>query len=150
MNRARDVQSIAAELREAVTGTVARLSAIGEAQAGERPAEAKWAPKEVIGHLIDSASNNHQRFVRALLEEALVFPAYEQEGWNRIQRYRAESWPELIALWAAYNRHLAHLIEGVPGEKLERHCTVGTNAPVTLAFLIEDYLRHLRHHLAQI
>jgi hypothetical protein len=41
------------------------LAAFSEAESEERPAPERWTKKEVVGHLIDSASNNHQRFVRA-------------------------------------------------------------------------------------
>jgi hypothetical protein len=60
-----------------------------------------WSRKQILGHLIDSASNNHQRFVRALLQDELRWPNYEQEGCVRVQRYQDMAWRDLAAFWAA-------------------------------------------------
>jgi len=104
----------------------------------------------LLGHLIDSASNNHQRFVRAMLHPSLDFPGYEQDGNLRVQAVQDAEWPVLVSLWAAYNRYLAHVVAHIPPSKLETPCRIGTGEPVTLGFLATDYLRHLRHHLHQI
>jgi hypothetical protein len=109
-----------------------------------------WSRKQLLGHLIDSASNNHQRFVRAVLNGPLVFPGYEQESWSRVQFAQDELWSPLVMLWASYNRHLAHIINHLPEDKLDVVCSIGAGEPVTLQFLAEDYLRHLNHHLEQI
>jgi hypothetical protein len=109
-----------------------------------------WSRKQVIGHLIDSASNNHQRFVRAALQPSLDFPGYDQDGNVRVQAVQEAHWPLLITLWAAYNRYLAHVIAYLPDSKLETICRIGSNEPVTLGFLATDYLTHLLHHLRQV
>jgi hypothetical protein len=109
-----------------------------------------WSRKQVIGHLIDSASNNHQRFVRATLQESLDFPGYEQDGCVRVQAPQEADWELLVSLWAAYNRYLAHVIAHLPESKLGTACRIGSGEAVTLDFLTEDYLRHLVHHLRQI
>jgi hypothetical protein len=109
-----------------------------------------WSRKQVIGHLIDSASNNHQRFVRAALQPSLNFPGYDQDGNVRVQAVQEADWSLLITLWAAYNRYLAHVIARLPDSKLETVCRIGSNEPVTLGFLATDYLTHLLHHLRQI
>ena len=100
--------------------------------------------------MIDSAANNHQRFVRAQLGQELAFPGYEQERWVAVQRYQDESWEALVALWQHYNQHLLHVMECVPGDQLSRRCVIGDNDPVTLEFLMKDYVVHLKHHLEQI
>jgi DinB superfamily len=110
----------------------------------------QWSKKEVLGHLIDSAANNHQRFVRAQIDGALIFPGYAQDGWNRAQQYQSESWANLVALWASYNRHLAHVMAAIPDEAGLNLCVIGSGAAVTLEFLVTDYLTHLEHHLQQI
>ena len=115
-----------------------------------RSGAGKWSRKEVLGHLIDSASNNHQRFVRAQLNGALNFPGYQQDGWNRAQQYQSEPWANLVQLWASYNRHLAHVIAAIPTDAGPRICVIGGGSPVTLEFLVTDYLGHLEHHLEQI
>ena len=72
-----------------------RLSNISDADAAHRTAPGRWSKKEILGHLIDSAGNNHQRFVRAQFVPVLAFPNYEQEGWVAAQSYATESWPDL-------------------------------------------------------
>lgn len=109
-----------------------------------------WSRKQVIGHLIDSASNNHQRFVRGMLQTSLDFPGYDQDGCVRVQAPQEADWGQLVSLWAAYNRYLAHVIAHLPESKLETPCQIGSDEPVTLGFLAKDYLRHLVHHLRQI
>ncbi len=109
-----------------------------------------WSRKQVMGHLIDSASNNHQRFVRASLQDSLEFPGYDQNGWARVQAAQEADWPLLVALWANYNRFLAHVIAHLPPAKLEVPIRIGQSEPVTLKFLAEDYVRHVVHHLGQI
>ncbi len=127
-----------------------RLGAIGAAEAGVRRAPGKWTRAEVLGHLVDSALNNHQRFVRAQLVEALEFPGYAQEDWVRCQGYASADWPALVELWTCLNRHLAHVVRRIVPEKLAVPCRIGDGEPVSLEDLVADYLRHVRHHLEQI
>jgi len=143
-------QRVAQDLVAEVDRSLRALSAIAEDAAGRPRAPGKWSPKQVLGHLIDSAVNNQHRFVRAQLAAPLVFPGYEQEGWVAVQGYQDRPWADLTALWAALNRHLAHVIARIDPRSLEADCTIGSGGPVTLRFVAEDYVRHLRHHLAQI
>jgi hypothetical protein len=137
-------------LRTVLEAELPRLRALSE-EASARPSGAgKWCPREVLGHLVDSASNNHQRFVRAQLALELRFPPYEQEGWISVQRYRDEPWEAIVALFAAYNRHLLHVMAHVPESCYPRRCDLGSTEPGTLGELMVDYVRHLEHHLAQI
>jgi hypothetical protein len=144
------MNELATELRDEVERTATRLRALGEAEAARAAAPGKWTKKEILGHLIDSAANNHQRFVRAPLADPFAWPGYEQETWVAIHRYRQRPWTELIDLWVALNRHVAHVMEGVPPERLQTRCVIGGKEPVTLEWVVRDYLRHVRHHLAQI
>src|SRR5215211_6351731 len=94
-------------LRRTVTGASAALSARSADEAARRPAPGKWSPKAIIGHLVDSAANNHQRFVRAQLQYDLIVAGYAQEAWVALQRYQDAPWMELVALWREYNLHIA-------------------------------------------
>jgi hypothetical protein len=107
----------------------------------------RWSKKEIIGHLIDSASNNHQRFVRIQTGDGTPPARYAQEDWVRVQRYSDASWRELIDLWRAYNFHLAHVIAHTAPEMLGKTAVVAAGE-VSLGYLMEDYLEHLRHHLS--
>jgi enamine deaminase RidA (YjgF/YER057c/UK114 family) len=126
-----------------------RLAALTEIQSQPRPAPGKWSPKEILGHLIDSAANNHHRFVRFQGDEAR-FPPYAQEEWVARQGYQEARWSVLVELWSAYNLHLHHVMSRVDPASLGRQCRVGDDEPATIEFLIVDYVRHLKHHLAQI
>jgi len=128
----------------------ARLSGVTGQQAAEPFRPGGWLRKEVLGHLLDSAANNHQRFVRAALEGCYEGPGYEQEGWVRLHAYFELPWPALLSTWRDRNAGLARIVGRIEEQRLQAPCKVGDGAPFTLQFLIEDYLRHLDHHVGQI
>jgi hypothetical protein len=144
------MRQTAVQLQQIIERSVDRLLALTEADTQVRRPSAEWSRKETLGHLIDSACNNHQRFMRAQLQDELVFPGYEQDSWNRAQPYQSEAWENLVALWASYNRHLAHVMAAIPESAGGNRCTIGDSEPVTLELLVTDYVRHLEHHLGQI
>jgi hypothetical protein len=123
---------------------------LSDEQASKTAIAGGWSRKQILGHLIDSASNNHQRFVRALLQDEVRLPTYDQEGCVRVQRYQELHWGQLVGLWAGYNRFLAHILAGVPESKRRTPCFIGGNPVMTLEELAADYLRHMQHHLEQI
>ena len=127
-----------------------KLRALSSAESADALKPGGWSRKQVLGHLIDSASNNHQRFVRAAQQPSLEFPPYDQDGNVHLQAPQEADWTLLISLWSAYNRYLAHVIARLPASKLETSCRIGDGKPVTLRFLAEDYLTHMRHHLRQM
>ena len=108
----------------------------------------KWSKKEILGHLIDSATNNHQRFVRVQFESNPEI-VYDQENWNRFSFYQQMDSGDLIRFWLTYNKHLINLIENMPKESLSRTCLINGNL-ITLQYLTDDYVVHLEHHLKQI
>lgn len=141
---------LAAAIRGEVERALIRFSGWGESDVtGDRGA-GKWGRKEILGHLIDSAANNHQRVVRAQLTNPYVGPGYDQQVWVSLHRYRARPWADLVALWVALNRHLAAVIESVPAEKLQTSCIIGDHEPAPLEWWMRDYFRHLKHHLEQM
>jgi hypothetical protein len=148
-------------LRQVVDSSEPLLRKLPASGAGPRAATGKWSPGEILGHLIDSASHNHDRFVRAVWQEDLVFPGYAQDVWVDVQRYHEAPWRELVDLWAAFNRQLARVMAGIPAEVRERPRAVHNldeiawrhfprTSPATLDYFMADYVAHLEHHLAQL
>lgn len=127
-----------------------RLGKLPASEVDARPAPAKWSPKEELGHLLDSAANNHQRIVRAQLEDNPAMPGYEQELWVNLHGYERRDWHRLIAVWQALNQQLLAAAEAVPDSDWSRTCTIAGSEPVTLKFVFEDYVEHMMHHLRHI
>jgi hypothetical protein len=142
------------ELSQALRSEVERasrgFSGWTEAEAMRAREPGKWVRKEILGHLIDSAFNNHQRFVRAQLASEYTGPGYEQQAWVALHGYRERPWRELVELWVAANSQLAAVLERVPDAKRSTPCTIGDDPPATLELVARDYLSHMRKHLAQI
>ena len=144
------VADVAAELRSLAGSFSQELLIAGSDVAAQRPAAGRWSPKEVLGHLIDSAANNHQRFVRAQQATSLTFPAYDQNEWVTLQRYQDAEWSHLVSLWMHLNLHLVHVISRIPPTAYSTPCTIGGGEPVALESVILGYLSHVKHHMAQI
>jgi hypothetical protein len=149
------------DFRATIDSASQRLLQIGETESERPRAEEHWSAKQILGHLIDSATNNHARFVLAQIKDDLVFPGYDQNNWVAVQHYQQASWSRLVDLWRAYNLHLLHVMNTTPAEKLNRRCaahsfqqiafeTVKESEPSTLEYLMKDYVVHLKHHLHQI
>ena len=110
----------------------------------------KWSAKEELGHLLDSAANNHQRIVRAQLEDKPAMPGYDGDGWVALHQYQQRDWSELIQLWHALNAQLLTAAKAVPEEAWSRTLTIADSKPLTLRFVFEDYVDHMLHHLRHI
>jgi hypothetical protein len=109
-------------------------------------AEDKWSLREIIGHLIDSASNNHQRFVRLQFGDLLDFPAYDGEEWIRKQKYNSMNWDVLVALWYNYNCLLLNVVENAD-ESMLQNVWVNNEDAIPLEQLIFGYYKHLELHI---
>ena len=112
--------------------------------------EGGWTRRQIVGHLLDSAANNRQRFVRASIDGQYAGPDYAQDAWVSAHGYANQPWETLLSWWQVEHEILAAAVDQIPEERLEASCTVGAGEPVTLRFLIEDYLRHQRWHFAQL
>ena len=156
-----DAPAYSRRLVDALHRATPALLALDDAATTRRPAPGKWSPREIIGHLVDSASNNHQRFVRMRDRDDLVVEGYEQDAWVAAQRYQDAPWRELVLLWMTYNRHLARLMAATPSVDRERvrhrhnldqraFRPVPADRGVTLGYFMNDYVEHLEHHLAQV
>lgn len=144
------VKAVAQQLKQLIDTAKPELLSIPDKKASERPFPDKWALKEILGHLIDSAANNHQRIVR-MQEVADLGPfTYTQQHWVTSQHYFEERWEDVIGFWYFYNTHLAHVIANVDPASLDNVCDMGYSEPARLRFVIEDYVRHVQHHLDQI
>jgi hypothetical protein len=156
-----DAPPCARRLVDAVHRATPSLLALDDTATTRRPAPGKWSPREIIGHLVDSASNNHQRFVRMRDRDDLVVEGYEQDAWVTTQRYQEAPWVEIVLLWMTYNRHLARLMAATPAADRDRvrhthnlhlraYRPVAADRAVTLGYFMNDYVDHLEHHLAQV
>lgn len=121
-----------------------RLLTVPETKTSIKLAPDKWSLKEIVGHLIDSASNNHQRFVRLQEESSLSLPGYNQENWVRIEGYNSMNWGDLIQLWLLMNTLLLH-IKGMREDCLG-NIYHSPNGPITLEALVNDYFSHMHGH----
>jgi hypothetical protein len=137
-------------LRDLLQRVPGRLEKLSQHTAESKPTPSAWSPKEELGHLLDSAANNHQRIVRAQLEDNPAMPGYEQNRWVAVHAYQQRDWRELIELWRALNRQLLAATEAVPDSAWSRTLTVAGSEPLTLQFVFEDYVAHMLHHLQHI
>jgi len=108
--------------------------------------EDKWTLKEMIGHLVDSASNNHQRFIRLQLQEELSLPGYEAEEWKQVSKVNELDYRFLIDFWKTYNNYLIYIIKKIKQSCLKHVWKSGTGDK-TLEFLVEDYFEHIKWHI---
>ncbi len=110
--------------------------------------EEKWSIKEIFGHLVDSAANNYQRFVRLQETDELIFPGYDY-NWVKIIKYNSYSYNQIIELWKQYNLLLCHLIKNTSMNKMNNVWIYEENN-LSLKFLITDYIDHMEIHLKQL
>jgi hypothetical protein len=141
---------LANAIQATVDAAMPRLRAVPDRRTTRDRGAGKWVAKEILGHLIDSAANNQQRFVRARVADPLIFPGYDQSAWVEAHGYRTRPWLELVDIWAAYNSQVAQTISSMPAARRSVRCVIGDNEAVSLEDLMADYVRHLEHHLAQI
>jgi hypothetical protein len=141
-------RDISTSLRRLIEQEVPLLRALPEATAVIRPGgDATWSPKEELGHLIDSAANNHIRFVGALIAPEFRGVSYAQNEWVRIHRYQETPWLVVVDFWYQYNNFLTSLLAHVPENKLPTLCFIGPGEGVSLQFLVDDYVVHMQHHV---
>lgn len=157
----RKMQSTGQTLVSIIQAVVPRMKQISEADARIERGAGKWSRIEIVGHLIDSAVNNHRRFVLANFQDHLLFDGYDQEQWVALQDYQHQDWIWLIDFWSNYNQLIARLMDAVPESvRLKphaEHClhqmawiTLREDQPATLDYLMKDYVGHLEHHVRQV
>jgi hypothetical protein len=141
---------LARQFRSAVEALSAELSNVPATLAGVPWREGGWTRRQILGHLLDSATNNRQRFVRATLDGSYSGPSYAQEPWLEAHGYGEQSWDTLVRWWRVEHEILMAVVDRIPQERLAAACHIGENESTTLGFLITDYLRHLRGHFEQL
>lgn len=132
-----------------------RLLELSNEVIAERRNSQQRTIKQIVGHMVDSASNNTHRMVHLQYQlSPLIFPDYANLGnndrWIAIQQYQQENWSDLVQLWKYANLHVAHVIRNVNNEKLENEWITALQEKVSLKAMIFDYLRHLQLHLNEI
>ena len=144
------MKETANQLQSAVSRYSALLKNVTEDESKKPLGKEKWSRKQILGHLIDSASNNHQRFIHAQVKSHVEMPGYTQNEWVDANGYADESWQNLVQLWTSYNTHLAHVIARLPESALSNTISLNGEPSKTLQFVADDYVRHLVHHLKQL
>jgi hypothetical protein len=143
------------ELRKLITEWELRLQALPEEVIRDKRNSQNRTIRQIVGHLVDSASNNIHRIVHFQYQSSpMVFPDYANLGnndrWIAIQDYQTEDWNNLVQLWKYINLHIIHVIYHVDVEKLDHVWITATNEKVTMRDMILDYLRHFKLHLSEI
>lgn len=137
-------------LRKLIHEVPIRLEKHSIAKIECKPSPSKWSPKEELGHLLDSAANNHQRIVRTQLQDNPAIPGYDGNRWVELHCYQQRNWREMVDVWRALNQQLLAAAEAVPNHAWTRTCTIADSQPLTLKFVFEDYVDHMLHHLSHI
>ena len=144
------MKATAQSLRQTINHVLPFLQQFSDEEASIKSLPHKWSNKEILGHLIDSACNNQQKFTRMMAQPYLNFVGYAQDFWVSEQHYNQASWQELIGFWYAYNSHIAHIIENVNPDYLQNTITIEGKGLFTLEFIMNDYAEHLKYHLKVI
>lgn len=128
-----------------------KVLALSESVWTTKPAPGKWSKKEIMGHLIDSAINNHMRLVRIQIEpRPLVIEKYAQNEWVRLHHYQEWTTEVLVRCWQSHQHQIIILMEVASSESLYKLCDIGGGELKTMQWLYQDYVAHLEHHLNQI
>jgi len=149
------------KISEILTIAVNQINKIDEAAMSLKPAPDKWSKREILGHLIDSAYNNHQRFIKANAQDHLIFEGYDQDEWVKRNNYQNRTTPEVVDLWLTTNFHLSFMIKNLPETLLNKKTTqhhfhkmcmqlIPEGESSNLSYLIWDYIYHMEYHLKQI
>jgi len=155
------LENLAIKLQSVIDLHSDQLQGLSEQQVSAKPNPDKWSKKEILGHLIDSAANNHQRFMSAQFKNDLIFNGYAQDEWVDYQDYQSADWKALVTFFISYNLHICRVIDNIPKGVLRRPSSdhnfhliafksVAKGEPTSLSYFIDDYIGHIEHHLKQI
>ncbi len=150
-----EFESIIQELSDLIKEWEPKLLALPEEVITERRNSQNRTIKQIVGHMVDSASNNTHRIIHLQYQQSpLVFPDYANLGnndrWIAIQNYQDEQWNNLVQLWKYTNIHIAHVIRNINIEKLESVWISALNQKISLKAMVVDFPRHFKLHLSEI
>jgi hypothetical protein len=145
------INEIIKSLEEIINETSHNLKLISEEEFNKKEFQHKWSKKEVLGHLIDSAHNNIQRFIRGQYEKNPKI-VYDQDLWVSLNNYQNSLNWELVDLWKLLNRQIIQILKSINTNNLKSTCDIGNNIQdiKSIQWLVEDYVEHLKHHLKQL
>ena len=132
-----------------LTNASASLISISAEDAAYQSASGKWSKKQELGHLVDSACNNHQRIVRAQIEHEPSLADYDGDRWVTLHDYQGMKWEQIIERWHMMNEQLVRAASAISPQSAGRRLTVAGKS-MTLGFLVKDYVDHMLHHLRHI
>jgi len=148
-----ELQKVIERLQQHINLAPSEFLKYPEGELRRKPAPDKWSKKEILGHLIDSAANNHHRFVKIQFMPLPFFvETYAQNDWVRIQNYNQKDTQQLVELWKSYNEHIIFIMQNTPDQNLDialKPQDAFAKAD-TLFLLMKDYVDHMDHHLKQI
>ena len=145
------IQPAISELQRLLTAVPEAFARLDTAEITAPRPEGKWSKLQLLGHLCDSAVNNLSRFIKVQYEpQPLQLALYNQNEWMAAQQYAGAPREETVALWLSLNQSVLRVISGLSPAQLELVFQRETGETVTLHWLIEDYLAHMKHHLGQI
>ena len=148
-----ELKKVVDRLQEHINTVPSKFLKYPEGELRRKPAPNKWSKKEILGHLIDSATNNHLRIIKIqFMPEPFFVEGYAQNDWVRIQNYSEIDTQHLVNFWKIYNEHILNIMKNTPEEKLDMKITAEkpSEEADTLFFLMKDYVDHIDHHLKQI
>ena len=143
------MKDVCLELNSIINDFYNKYKGLDDETASKRPGADKWTLKEIMGHLIDSASNNHQRFVRLQIVDELIFPGYGKDNskWLEIEKYNGLNFSDIILLWKQYNVLIGNIIKEVDESKLENYWIKSDGDKIALKDLMVDYVRHMKERV---
>lgn len=145
------IHTTANELAAIVDQYAKEMNDLSDDQFSSKPDPKKWSKKEVLGHLIDSANSNHRRFICSQYE-ATPKIVYDQEFWVTANNYQNSKKENVIQLWHLANEQICEVLRTMPDQNTRLMCDTGKDTIQlhSIAWIAEDYVKHLKHHLNQI
>jgi len=150
-----EAPQITFEISSLIENWVPRLTSLSEQSITEPRNNQVRNIKQILGHLIDSTSNNTHRVVHLQYQKSpFSFPNYATFGnndrWIAIQNYEGADWNNMMQLWKYSLLHFCHVINNLNDEKLENEWISGPEKNITLRSMILDFPKHLKLHLDEI